>query len=91
MYNYETEKPKLFTDEGQRMFLRVRDWMTEALKQTGAFRCQEALSAAGCGDSFTMLACLDRLVELKEIRRVTPVGSVITQYEVFTEFRRDIH
>lgn len=80
-YSYEAQKPQLFTDEGQRSFLKIRDHVKATLKIAGAIRCQEAM--VGTGDSWTLLACIDRLVELKEIRRVTPRDSVATQYEIY--------
>jgi hypothetical protein len=70
MYEYEVIKPRLFTDEGQRMFLKVRDGVNATLAKAGAIRCQEAMGFAGGGDSWTMLACVDRMVELREIREV---------------------
>ena len=82
-YDYQTERPKLFTDEGQRMFLLIRDNVHHLLKLAGAVRAEEAIKCAtGC--TWLMLACLDRLVELEEI---TPMGSrdgVCAQYHVYT-------
>ncbi len=81
MYNYETEKPKLFTEDGQVMFLKVRDQVKKLLAEAGAVRAQEAWKGV-CGDSWHMLACLDRLVELREIRELFD-HSVPAQYRVF--------
>ena len=81
MYSYDEEKSNLFTEDGQVMCLKVRDKTAELLKKAGAVRLQEAIS--GCtGDSWTMLACVDRLVELGEIREVTN-GNVAGQHRVF--------
>ncbi len=81
MYNYQTEKPKLFTEDGQVMFLRVRDQVKTLLNTAGAVRAQEALKNAS-GDSWMMLACLDRLVELREIREL-PNAKAPAQHRVF--------
>ena len=69
-YNYEAEKvTTLFTDDGQRLFLKIRDNANELLETAGAFQAQKAWK--GCaGSAWTMLASLDRLVELGEIERV---------------------
>jgi hypothetical protein len=75
MYNYETEKPKLFTDEGQRMFLRVRDHAHKLHQAAGCFTVENAMSKAGGGDSWTMLACVDRLVELGEFKYISKTGA----------------
>ena len=69
MYNYETEKPNVFTEEGQEMFLAVRDKTKVLLEQSGCFTMGKAISGVS-GDSWTMLACVDRLVELGEIEEI---------------------
>jgi hypothetical protein len=81
MYNYQTEKSKIFTEDGQEMFLKIRDKVQHLLKQSGAVMMQNAISGV-TGDSWMMLACVDRLVELKEIREVTK-ENVAGQYRVF--------
>jgi hypothetical protein len=81
MYNYQTEKSKIFTEEGQTTFLKIRDKVQHLLKQSGAVMMQNAISGI-TGDSWIMLACVDRLVELKEIREITQ-DNVIGQHRVF--------
>ena len=65
-YSYAELKPKLFTDDGQRMFLKIRDRVRRLLDDAGAFQMERAWSGV-TGDTWTMLACVDRLVELGEI------------------------
>ena len=79
-YNYETERPVIFTDDGQRMFLKIRDKAQRLLHASGAFRLQEVISDC-VGDSWTMLACVDRMVELNEIKEITK--DVAGQHRVF--------
>jgi len=86
VYSYKEVKQRLFSDEGQRMFLKVRDFVQSALKTAGAVRMQEAMGAAGGGDSWTMVACVDRMVELDELREVT-TGNVAGQHRVFVSAR----
>ena len=81
MYNYLEEKHKIFTDEGQREFLKVRDRAKKLLNEAGAFKMFSALKAITC-DSFQMMAYVDRLVELGEIREITP-NNVLGQERVF--------
>jgi hypothetical protein len=81
-YSYETEKAALFTDDGQRMFLRVRDRVGTLLKQSGAFTLGHAIDAC-TGNSWTMLACVDRLEELGEIRCVRRYPDCSTQEQVY--------
>ena len=88
MYNYEKEKPFLFTDEGQRMFLKVRDKTQSLMKLAGCARSQEMISG-NTGSSWSMLACVDRMVELKEIREITNRNIVAGQHRVFVSNRED--
>lgn len=81
MYSYENEKHTIFTEEGQRMFLSIRDNTQKLLQRAGAVRLQEAI-AKQSGSSWEMIACIDRLVELGEIREITGPG-VAGQHRVF--------
>ena len=82
-YNYSSEKAELFTDGGQRMFIKIRDQVLRLLGIAGAVRMQEAISNIG-GDSWQMLACVDRMVELGELRELTN-SDVVGQYRVFVK------
>lgn len=84
MYNYQELKPELFTEHGQVMFMQIRDKAKDLLKSAGCFRMDKAMQGASFGDSWTMLACVDRLVELKEIKEVTDKEKVSAQYRIFT-------
>jgi len=81
MYRYEDLKPRLFTEDGQEMFISIRDNTNRLLTQAGAVRLQEAIKGV-CGDSWLMLACIDRMVERGEIREVT-CSEVPAQHRVF--------
>ena len=87
MYRYSDIKPKLFTEDGSVMFTKIRDRVKRLLAESGAFTMGAAIRVAGGGDSWTMLACVDRLVELGEIREVTEPGVVAGQDRVFVEVR----
>lgn len=81
MYKYAECRPRIFTEEGQRMFLQIRDKTHELLKLAGAVRMQEIICKVS-GSTWDMLACVDRLVELGEIREIT-AGPVAGQNRVF--------
>lgn len=81
-YEYKTERAALFTEEGQRDFLKVRDRVKELLKQSGAVRSQEATQGIG-GSSWFQLACLDRLVELDELREAVNPVTNWAQHRIF--------
>jgi hypothetical protein len=74
MYRYENEREKVFTDEGQRLFLQIRDHVRECLRMSGAVTMGCAISSAKSGDSWTMLACVDRMAELGELHEITCPG-----------------
>jgi hypothetical protein len=86
MYNYTEIKPRLFTEEGSRLFLSIRDRTFQLLKVAGAVRLQEAALLGNAGDSWTMIACMDRMVELGEIREITS-DKCAGQYRVFVSMR----
>lgn len=79
-YEYQTERPKLFTEEGQVALLSVRDQAASLIAKSGAFQLNKIRLS---GDSWFMLACIDRLVELKELRCIGP-ENVISQNKVYT-------
>lgn len=80
-YDYIIERKCVFTEEGQVQFLRIRDRVNELLKMAGAVRMDCAISGE-TGSIWEMFACVDRLVELKELRELTGIG-VAGQYRVF--------
>jgi len=73
MYSYRKERPKIFTEEGQLDFLKVRDEAKKLLKYSGAFKQDKLLNDLDLmtGDGWTIIAYVDRLVELNEIREIT--------------------
>lgn len=85
MYDYQAQRAALFTDEGQRRFLAVRDRVARLLALAGAVRMQEATAKTG-GESWEALACMDRMVELGEIREITG-PDVAGQHRVFVAAR----
>jgi hypothetical protein len=81
MYSYKEEKEKLFTDQGQRKFLKVRDITNSLIGKAGAVTLGKVFDEIK-GDSFECIACLDRMVELGEIIEV-PTNDW-AQYRIFT-------
>lgn len=81
MYNYNEQKKNIFTEDGQVIFLKVRDKVKALLDGAGAFRMEELMKWI-TGDSWTFIACVDRLVELGEILEI-PQGKVMEQDRVF--------
>ncbi len=80
-YQYENERAWVFTTAGTQQFLRIRQRAGRMLAEADAFRLNRAIEGES-GSSWEMLACVDRLVEIGEIREVTP-PDVPGQYRVF--------
>ncbi len=89
MYNYQEIKPMLFTDDGQRMFLKARDLANELLKKSGAFRLNELMRELS-GSTWDMIACVDRMVELGEIQELKYPYEPFGQHRVFTSTNREL-
>lgn len=87
MYKYSELKQNILTDDGQKLFLAIRDKTQRLLKLSGAVRCDEMITG-NSGSSWDMLACVDRMVELGEIREIT-TGNVAGQHRVFVSARHD--
>jgi len=81
-YSYEAERDKLFTDEGQRLFIEMRDTTFRLMEEAGAAR-MDKMMAGLAGDAWTMLACADRMVEIGDIKEITPSVGVAGQHRVF--------
>ncbi len=78
-YNYQAQKPRLFTDAGQRReFLAIRDKAEKCLKFAGAVRSQELMCVTG--NSWDMLACIDRLIELNYNTESCPIKGVCLEH-----------
>jgi len=84
-YVYQTQRPNLFTDEGQRMFLKIRDTAQTLVRQAGVVR-MDKMMAGVTGNSWDMLACADRLVELGELHEIPNTMSGAEQHRLFTSF-----
>lgn len=85
-YNYKVQKASLFTEDGQVMFLKVRDAAHKHIKEAGAVRMDKLIAAAGSGDVWDMLACADRLIELGEMFEIPNPKSSAGQYRLFSNF-----
>ena len=83
MYNYSKLKEELFTDLGQRTFLKVRDRVFRLLEKSGAITMHMAIINVGFGNQWFQMACVDRMVELKEIIEIEQAGKVASQNRIF--------
>lgn len=84
MYNYKEQKKKLFTDEGQRTFLKIRDRVLSLLEESGAVTLGGATAKAS-GNNWLHIACIDRMVELRELREIKQAGEAMGQDRIFVK------
>jgi hypothetical protein len=82
-YRYEDQRPYVLTDGGQRVLLTMRDKAERCIKLGGAVRSLELMSVGGGGDTWQLMACVDRLVELNYLQEITD-DKVAGQHRVFT-------
>ena len=84
IYNYEEMKSKLFTEENQKLFLNVRDMIHELLNEAGAVKMGFIIHVRPLGDSWEKMACVDRLIELGEIKEIH-YGDCSSQDRIFVK------
>lgn len=84
MYKYEEQKPRIFEEQNQEQFLKIRDNAQRLLREAGAARL-DAIIRGNTGDSWIALACVDRLLELRELKELPTDGA--TQHRVFISGR----
>lgn len=85
-YEYLKHRDFVFTDEGQRCFLAVRDNSKALIAKSGAVMCSRLLMTVGTGgaqSTWDLLACVDRLVELGELKEVPNPFCCAAQDRIF--------
>lgn len=82
-YEYEKEKPWVFTDNGQRQLLRIRDRIHKIIPQAGCTTMGKAILGES-GSSWEIMACVDRLVEIGDLFEIQQVNAPAGQNRIFT-------
>jgi hypothetical protein len=86
MYNYNEQKEKLLTTSGFNAFIQVKANAEKLLKEAGAFKLHNVIQGvSGAGSSWTLLACVDKLVENKEIKEIPQIDR-ISQDRIFVKY-----
>lgn len=86
MYAYKSERDFVFSESGQEKFLAIRDRVNALLSDAGAVSMIGALRGSS-GSAWSLMACVDRLVELGELREITG-QDVAGQNRVFVRGRK---
>ena len=81
-YNYQTQKKELFTELGSETLMTIRDTVKQLLEDAGAFTMSRAMKDCS-GDSFTMIAAVEYLVEKGEIVELKREKGCWSQFRVF--------
>lgn len=84
MYNYQEEKKDLLTEDGIKTLLKIRDRVKHLLNEAGAFRMEHAFKGAS-GSTWTMMACIDFMVEQGEISECKHSNINAGQNRIFTD------
>lgn len=83
MYKYEDYKDKLLSIEGTEMFFNVKKRIDNFLSLSGAFKIENVITKMS-GDSWLIMACVDRLVEIAYLKELTD-KNVMGQNRVFVK------
>ena len=81
-YSYEKERETTFTEDGQVMLLKIRDNAFRLIELSGAATVERIIQGVG-GDSWHMLACVDRLAEIGDLKEVQMAQPVRGQDRIF--------
>ena len=79
-YKYSIEKQKIFTEEGVKKIIQIKDNAVRLISRSGAATVSNIIQDVG-GDSFLLVACIDFLVETGYLKKVAS-GSM-TQHDVY--------
>lgn len=85
MYDYAELRPTVFTEEGVERLTQIRRNIARAIEAAGAVRQIEATKGV-YGDDWSVMACVDYMVEKGEIREIPQEGAA-GQHRVFVKGR----
>jgi hypothetical protein len=71
-YDYKIHRGLVFTEHGQCMFAQMQSNAAGIISISGAVKADKLMTS---GDTWLMLACMDRLIELGYLREVTGPNS----------------
>ena len=82
MYDYQKERPDIFTEQGQKMLTAIRDTSRGLFSFSGAALSEDMMKGV-TGGSWTMLACIDYLAETGDVLEVKNPHSSAGQHRIF--------
>ncbi len=84
MYDYNSERKFIFTEEGQDTLQKIRSNISKNIKNAGCIRMTEAIHGTS-GEMWSIMACVDFLVEKGEILEVKQAARPAGQHRIFIE------
>lgn len=85
MYNYQEMRKNVFTEDGVRQTIKIRDEAKKLIKLAGVVQCDKLIKIC-TGDTWDMLACIDYLVETKDLLEIKNELSGAGQHRIFTNY-----
>lgn len=82
-YDYDNHKQFTFTDEGQRLLLKTRDFAFRMIEQAGCVQAEKMLGQMMGGSSWDHMAVIDRLVELRDLKEVRQARDHAWQHKIY--------
>lgn len=82
-YRYESEKYRLFTEDGVKDLMGIKDAAMGLIETAGAFRAVELLEKTSHPDTFFFCAALDYLVEKGHLIELTR-PNCMSQFQCYT-------
>jgi hypothetical protein len=85
-YDYQTERPKLFTKNGLLLYTAIRDQARRFLDICGAADLDHLIhlpETIGAADTYQMTACVDFLCEMGDLKEVQHPDPISPQDRVF--------
>lgn len=86
-YDYRQQRHYVFSEEGQPVFLKVRDRAHKLIAEAGVARMDAITRGSGAVTNWYELACVDRLVELGEIEEIPNTISSAGQHRIFSSIQ----
>ena len=84
-YSYQEERAFVFTEAGQEMLMRVNDRADRLIAQSGVVTLEKLIQGE-TGSSWSMMACVDRLVEMGRLKEVS-YNAPAAQFRIFRKDR----
>ena len=84
MYDYNIEKPRIYTDQGIATLLKIRDRFAHHFETSGSVKLINVINDI-TGSNWFHIACVEYLAEIGDIIEITNKEKCATQDRVFVK------